>query len=52
MRNEVPTIESSHRVTNEVHPLSDRLVLEEIMERFGSRCDGTCAGDHSWYRRL
>lgn len=36
MRNEVSAVESSHRVTNEVHPSGDRLVLEEVMECLGS----------------
>ena len=47
MRNEVSAIESSHRVTNEVHSPSDRLILEEIVKRLGSGRDGTGARYHS-----
>ena len=44
MGNEVPTIEPSHRMSKEVDSPTDRLALEELMERLGSRRDGTGAG--------
>jgi hypothetical protein len=52
MRNEVPTIKASHGVTDEVHPATDCLVLEEIVERLCSRRNGTGAGYHSQGLRL
>lgn len=36
VRNEVSTIKTSHRMTNEVHPAADCLALEEIVECLGS----------------
>lgn len=51
MRNEVPAIEASHRVTDEVYSLTDRLALEEIMERLGSGRDGTGTRYRSQYSR-
>jgi hypothetical protein len=46
VRNEVSAIESSHRVTDEVYPSTDRLALEKIVERLSSGRDGAGATYH------